>query len=106
MTVLGVALVMYVKMRSFLAVDQLVRIYREVSRDIVCASYTAESCRMPKKCLIAWLLAFSNAIFVSPLRKHDVPCIKSDGCALRGSAACHAAQSENAVEVQGLLSDQ
>ena len=34
MTVLGVALVMYVKMRSFLAVDQLVRIYREVSRDL------------------------------------------------------------------------
>ena len=35
MTVLGVALVMYVKMRSFLAVDQLVRIYREVSRAIL-----------------------------------------------------------------------
>ena len=34
MMVLGVALVMYVKMRSFLAVDQLVRIYREVSRDM------------------------------------------------------------------------
>jgi len=31
MMVLGVALVIYVKMRSFLAVDQLVRIYREVS---------------------------------------------------------------------------
>lgn len=32
MMALGVALVMYVKARSFLAVDQLVRIYREVSR--------------------------------------------------------------------------
>ena len=31
MIVLGVALVTYVKARSFLAVDQLVRIYREVS---------------------------------------------------------------------------
>ena len=30
MIVLGMALVMYVKARSFLAVDQLVRIYREV----------------------------------------------------------------------------
>ena len=29
---LGVALVIYVKTRAFLAVDQLVRIYREVSR--------------------------------------------------------------------------
>ena len=32
MMVLGVALVIYVKLRSFLAVDQLVRIYREVSK--------------------------------------------------------------------------
>ena len=32
MMALGVALVMYVKARSFLAVDQLVRIYREVSQ--------------------------------------------------------------------------
>jgi hypothetical protein len=31
MILLGVALVIYVKLRSFLAVDQLVRIYREVS---------------------------------------------------------------------------
>ena len=106
MMVLGVALVMYVKMRSFLAVDQLVRIYREVSRDIACASYTAESCRMPKGCLTAWLLAFSHAMFVSPLIKSYVPCIKTDGCAQRGSAACHAAQSEDPVEVQGLSSDQ
>lgn len=40
MVVLGVALVIYVKARSFLAVDQLVRIYREVSRplhDILCS---------------------------------------------------------------------
>ena len=35
MMVLGVALVIYVKLRSFLAVDQLVRIYREVSRTVL-----------------------------------------------------------------------
>lgn len=32
MIVLGVALAIYVKTRSFLAVDQLVRIYREASQ--------------------------------------------------------------------------
>ena len=37
MIVLGVALVIYVKTRSFLAVDQLVRIYREVS-SVFCKS--------------------------------------------------------------------
>lgn len=34
MIVLGVALVIYVKLRSFLAVDQLVRIYREVNKTV------------------------------------------------------------------------
>ncbi len=42
MIVLGVALVIYVKMRSFLAVDQLVRIYREVS-------WQLGVCMMPHK---------------------------------------------------------
>ena len=47
MMVLGVALVMYVKMRSFLAVDQLVRIYREVSTALFCLPFTcAETHRM------------------------------------------------------------
>ena len=52
MTVLGVALVMYVKMRSFLAVDQLVRIYREVSTAMfLCISHFRTPCHMPKRCL-------------------------------------------------------
>ncbi|CAL5229598.1 g12956 [Coccomyxa viridis] len=38
MVVLGVALVIYVKARSFLAVDQLVRIYREVENPVAFAT--------------------------------------------------------------------
>ena len=53
MAVLGAALVMYVKMRSFLAVDQLVRIYREVSRDLFCAACTPGSLVVCK--IYAWL---------------------------------------------------
>ena len=43
---------------------------------------------------------------MSPLMILDVRRIKTDGCTLQGSAACHAAQSEDAMEVQGLFSDQ